>query len=301
PTGTSGCGRFGTSSMRRRNSSSASVTARSAAAMRSPTPRCAAMAASRAAPSFWSRMAFDADVRSARSVSTAWIASRRLRSASTTASTATEGNPTFASSAFTRSGSARISRMSSITPPSVPDPACPGSTFERSGEVLDDRRIRVEADADDVESGVPIVPPAGGQEVPRDPDDLRRLPPDDRLERRPDTVSAPRAHLHEHDRRSVERDEVDLAREAAVVARHDRSAPRAEELLRHRLPAPPELQPPVHGAEDYSALPAVATGALALRLRIPCARTPPWRSPGMTSVASRSSRVSSWSPPRRSG
>src|SRR5207253_4348139 len=249
PTGTSGCGRFGTSSIALLNSSSPTSADSSAAAIRSPTVRWAAIARSRSARSVRSRIALEDAVRSARSCSTACSASRRRRSASRSASTCEAWKPTLASSAFTRSGSARIRRMSSI---------------EGAAHVLDGRRIGVEADPHHVEARVAIVPAARREEVACDAHHLRLLAADHRFERGAGDGAATAPHLDEDEHVAVEGDQVDLAGAAAVVPGHDRVAAGAQELLGHRLPAPPELPPPIHGRRDYSAHDGVATAPVSV-------------------------------------
>src|SRR5690348_12938564 len=112
--------------------------------------------------------------------------------------------------------------------------------LERRAQVLEGRRVVIEADADYVEAGVPVVPPARRDEVPGDARQLRLLPAVDGLERCAGTRSAPAPHLDEHDHAAIERDEIDLAGAAAVVARHDRVTLGAEKRLRHRLAFAPE-------------------------------------------------------------
>src|SRR5262249_9625651 len=240
------------SSMRASNSASAAPTAPSASATRSPTPRWAAMAASGAAGSFWSRIAFEAAVRSARRVSTAWIASRRRRSASRSASTCASSTPTFARSAFTRAVSARISRMSSTALP---------HRVEGTAHVLERRGLAIEAHADHVEPDVGLGEPTRGEEVARHQREPRLLARVDRFARGAHGLTATAAHLDEDHGAPVERHEVDLTGAASEVALHDRVPASAEQLLRQRFTAPPELPPPVHGAGDYSAAGGLATRA----------------------------------------
>src|SRR5262249_50764133 len=245
---TSGCGRLGIKSISASKTSSAAAAAASAAVMRSPTPRCAAMAASRVAWSCWSRIAFDAFVRSARSVSTARIASRRRRSRS--------GRP------------ATPERRRSRAAPS-PARARPGSDgcralrasprrVERAAQMLDRGRLVVEADADDVEPHVVVDEAPGGDEVSRHAGHPCLLAGIDRLERRARAAAAAAAHLDEDQRWPVQGDQVDLAGPAAEVALHDGETLGAEQLGGERLASPTDLPPPIHGAGEYSRVNALA-------------------------------------------
>src|SRR5438094_852460 len=97
------------------------------------------------------------------------------------------------------------------------------------------------------------------EEVAGDAHHLRLLAADDGFERRAGGGPAPGPHLDEDEHLAVEGDQVDLAGAAAVVPGHDRVAAGAQELLRHRLPAPPELPTPIHGGRDYLAVSGIAT------------------------------------------
>ena len=138
--------------------------------------------------------------------------------------------------------------------------------------MLDRRRLVIESHADHVEARVPIVPPARGDEVTRNARDLRLLPSVDRLERRPRNDAGPAPHLDEDEHRPVERHEIDLPGAAAIVTSHDRVPVRAEELLGHRLTAPSEDTPPIHGGGIYSAGVGVARRSVCGATSTPASR-----------------------------
>ena len=113
PTGTSGCGRFGSSISAAVNASSAAATCCSASAMRSPSARISATTRSRSSGGSLPTV-FDVAARVARICSASVISLRRRASASSTASIISGGVPTVASERFTSSGRSRISLMSSM-------------------------------------------------------------------------------------------------------------------------------------------------------------------------------------------
>src|SRR5439155_19264228 len=143
-------------------------------------------------------------------------------------------------------------------------------------------------DAHHVEPCVAVVPAARREEVAGDAHHLRLLAADDGFERRAGGGPAPGPHLDEDEHVAVEGDQVDLAGAAAIVPVHDRVAAGAQELLGHRLPAPPELPPPIHGRRDYSAHDGVATAPVSVA-RPRTVRYVPgsWRSRASRCAASR--------------
>jgi hypothetical protein len=120
--------------------------------------------------------------------------------------------------------------------------------IERAAHVFHGRRVDVQPDADDVEPRRPLVPATRRQEVARHPPDLRLLPAVDGFERGPEPAARAGAHLDEHDRVAVERDDVDLAGAAAEVPHDHAPAEARHERRRHVLAAPARLPPPVHRA-----------------------------------------------------
>src|SRR5262249_55608857 len=135
------------------------------------------------------------------------MASRRRRSAASSSSTCDAGTPTVASWAFTRSGSARMRRVSSTS-----------RLTRRVGcaaQMVEGRRLAVEPDADDVEADVAVREAARGQEVARDARHARLLAGVDRFEGGADEVASPAPHLDEDQRGPVEGNQVDLAGPAA--------------------------------------------------------------------------------------
>ncbi len=113
--------------------------------------------------------------------------------------------------------------------------------------MLDLRRLAVEADADDVESRVPIAQAAGGQKVPGHAYDAGLFAVIYRLQRRSRLVAAPAPDLDEHDRSAVAHHEIDLPGPAAKVPGQRATAAIREEGLRQCLPAPSQLRTPRHG------------------------------------------------------
>src|SRR5439155_1334233 len=105
-----------------------------------------------------------------------------------------------------------------------------------------------------------IVPTARREEVACDAHHLRLLAADHRFERGAGDGAATAPHLDEDEHVAVEGDQVDLAGAAAVVPGHDRVAAGTEELLRHRLPAPPRSRTR-RRATSRSPTPRRGTGA----------------------------------------
>src|SRR5262249_48515280 len=132
---------------------------------------------------------------------------------------------------------------------------------EGAAHVLERRRLAIEAHADHVEPDVGLGETASGEEVTRHQREPRLLARVDRFARRAHGLTATAAHLDEAHGAPVERHEVDLTGPASEVALHDGVPAGAEQLLRQRFTAPPELPPPVHGAGDYSAAGGLATRA----------------------------------------
>src|SRR2546425_1141451 len=84
-------------------------------------------------------------------------------------------------------------------------------------------------------------PPPAGAAAPR-----ALLTSVDGLDRGPGDAPATATDLDEDQHGPIERHQIDLPGSAAVVASHDGVAAGAQELPRHRLPAPSQSSPPVH-------------------------------------------------------
>lgn len=113
--------------------------------------------------------------------------------------------------------------------------------------MLDLRRLAVEADADDVESRVPIAQAASGQKVPGHAYDAGLFAAIDGLQRRSRLVATPAPDLDEHDRFPVADHKINLPGPAAKVPGQRATPACREEGFRQCLTAPSQLRTPRHG------------------------------------------------------